>query len=49
MSVHDHPRSYTTFRAIVGSIVVLIGGAVGWALWTWVLPSVGIDLSWLQL
>lgn len=45
MSMHEYPRSYTTFRAIVGSFVILIGGAVGWSLWIWILPAVGMELS----
>lgn len=39
------PRSYTVFRAVVGSLVLAIGGAVGWLLWAWILPLVGVDLT----
>ena len=38
------PRSYTVFRAVVGSLVLATGGAVGWLLWAWILPMAGIDL-----
>lgn len=45
------PRSYTVFRAVVGLSVLLIGAASGWAIWTWVLPLLGIDAgtvaSWI--
>jgi hypothetical protein len=47
MSDLRFPRSYTTFRVIIGTVVLVIGVAAGWALLAWGMPYVGIDVSTL--
>lgn len=45
MSDHRLPSSYTTFRAIIGVIVILAGAVLALVLLAWVLPSLGIDVT----